>query len=393
MFDFGAIPPEINSARMYIGPGSGPLIAAATAWDALAAELALAAGSYRSVVAELISSPWIGPASAAMAASSTPYADWISATAEQAGLAATQARTAASAFEIAHAMTVPPPTVMANRALLQTLIATNILGQNAPAIAATEFHYAEMWAQDAAAMYCYADSIVTATRLTPFTAPPTTTNPAGLPQQAAAVTKAAATQAGTSAARIAQISAKLIGSSSLVHVLQQLPSKTPWYAKIWDFFKSIPIQVWIELLNLEYTDGELIYATQGFELNALQILQSLAWAPAIATADAAVAAGSAGAHRAGIGLARLGASEVSASLGQAGKIGPLSTPPSWVASAPLAKADPVRVSNAISYATGPDNSPSALVRGVPIRGSAAGSHFANRRQGSPVRVIGPRAIG
>lgn len=32
-------------------------------------------------------------------------------------------------------------------------VATNILGQNTPAIAATETQYAEMWAQDAAAMY------------------------------------------------------------------------------------------------------------------------------------------------------------------------------------------------------------------------------------------------
>lgn len=39
MLDFGALPPEINSGRMYAGPGSGPLLAAAAAWDALAAEL------------------------------------------------------------------------------------------------------------------------------------------------------------------------------------------------------------------------------------------------------------------------------------------------------------------------------------------------------------------
>jgi PPE-repeat protein len=44
---------------------------------------------------------------------------------------------------------VPPPIIEANRALLQALVATNLLGQNTPAIAATETLYAEMWAQDA----------------------------------------------------------------------------------------------------------------------------------------------------------------------------------------------------------------------------------------------------
>ena len=37
--------------------------------------------------------------------------------------------------------------IAANRSLLMTLIATNILGQNTPAIAATEAHYMEMWAE------------------------------------------------------------------------------------------------------------------------------------------------------------------------------------------------------------------------------------------------------
>ena len=53
---------------------------------------------------------------------------------------------------------LPPATVVANRAQLVTLVASNLLGQNAPAIAATEAQYGQMWAQDAAAMFGYAAS-------------------------------------------------------------------------------------------------------------------------------------------------------------------------------------------------------------------------------------------
>ncbi len=44
--DFGIYPPEINSGRMYTGPGSGPMLAAAQAWGALADELYSAASAY-----------------------------------------------------------------------------------------------------------------------------------------------------------------------------------------------------------------------------------------------------------------------------------------------------------------------------------------------------------
>ena len=43
--DFGIYPPEINSGRMYTGPGSGPMLAAAQAWGSLADELYTAASA------------------------------------------------------------------------------------------------------------------------------------------------------------------------------------------------------------------------------------------------------------------------------------------------------------------------------------------------------------
>ena len=179
--DFAMLPPEVNSGRMYAGPGTGPMLTAAAAWDRLAAELQSTAASYRAEISELTGGPWLGPSSASMAAATAPYLEWMSAAAGQAEQTAAQARSAAAAYEAAFAMTVPPAVIAANRSLLAALIATNVLGQNTAAIAATELDYAEMWAQDAAAMFGYAGSSAAASVLTPFTPPPPTTNPAGQP--------------------------------------------------------------------------------------------------------------------------------------------------------------------------------------------------------------------
>ena len=77
-------------------------------------------------------------------------------TAGQAAQTSAQARFAAAAYEGAFASTVPPAVIAANRALLAALVATNFLGQNTPAIAATEAHYMEMWFQDGLTMDTYA---------------------------------------------------------------------------------------------------------------------------------------------------------------------------------------------------------------------------------------------
>ena len=113
-----------------------------------------------------------------------PHVAWLTYTAESAASAAAQAMACAAAFETAYAMTVPPADVAANRAWLARLVATNIFGQNVPAIAAAEAHYGEMWAQDAAAMYGYAASSSTAGRLSPLIEPPSVGNPAGIANQA-----------------------------------------------------------------------------------------------------------------------------------------------------------------------------------------------------------------
>jgi PPE-repeat protein len=196
MLDFAALPPEINSARMYSGPGSGPMLAAAAAWNTMAAEMRSAAADYDSVVTELISAGWYGPSSMSMLAAAEPYLAWLNTTAAQAEQTGAQAIAAATAFESAFAMTVPPPMIVANRAQLAMLVATNVFGQNTPAIAANEAHYAEMWAQDAAAMNGYATASNTTTQFTPFGTPQSPTTPDAVTGQNQAVAQAANTAAG-----------------------------------------------------------------------------------------------------------------------------------------------------------------------------------------------------
>ncbi len=174
--DFGALPPEVNSGRMYCGPGSAPMVAAASAWNGLAAELSVAAVGYERVITTLQTEEWLGPASTLMVEAVAPYVAWMRATAIQAEQAASQARAAAAAYETAFAAIVPPPLIAANRARLTSLVTHNVFGQNTASIAATEAQYAEMWAQDAMAMYGYAGSSATATKVTPFAPPPNTTS-------------------------------------------------------------------------------------------------------------------------------------------------------------------------------------------------------------------------
>lgn len=93
--------------------------------------------------------------------------------------------------------------IAANRAQLASLVATNVLGQNTPAIAATEAHYSGMWAQDAAVMYGYAAQSAAATKVPSFTVPTQNTDPGALPMQAAAVNQATGTTVGAASTQTA----------------------------------------------------------------------------------------------------------------------------------------------------------------------------------------------
>jgi PPE-repeat protein len=330
--DFAALPPEINSARMYAGPGAGPMLAAAAAWDELAAELHSTAASYASVIAELTSGPWLGPASMAMAAAATPHAAWMSTTAGQAAQASAQAKAAAAAYEAAFVMTVPPPVIAANRALLMSLLATNFLGQNTPAIAATEAHYAEMWAQDAAAMYGYAGASAAAATLTPFTTPPTT-NPVLMSRGSRVI-------------------------STVPQALQRLASPMPDWT-LYDLLQFLgDMTVFLAV-------GSSIVSTCISSIDHVSSTGSRASTPGAAASAPGKVTSGAGAP----GSAAPGAGAVSAGMGRAALIGPLAVPPGWTAATP--SPSPLGSPLGSTPLTAPPESGTPGMPGMPMAGPAA----------------------
>ena len=322
---------------MYTGPGPGSMLAAAAAWQSLAEELASAASGYGSVVSTLVSGPWTGSSSTSMAAAAAPYVTWLSATGEQAQQAAAQAAAAASAYESAYAATVPPPLIDANRSLLAALVATNVLGQNTPAIAATEALYAEMWAQDATAMYGYAGASAAASQVTPFTMPPQTTNSSGLVSQSAAAVQSAGTSGGTDLETIMSSGPQMIsgmpqalsslaspqGLDSVASTATGTSSSTSATSMLSEL--STPLKLAsmpMSMMSKLFTAGSTATAAKA----ATTAANELGAAHAVGLASSTGALGSTG-----LGS---GAPAVSAGMGQAIRAGALSVPSAWTGAAP-----------------------------------------------------------
>lgn len=319
--DYAFLPPEVNSARMYSGPGPGSLLAAARGWDMVAVELTVAADSYGSVLSSLTAMGWWGPASAAMLATATPFVEWLQSTASQAEQSANQARAAAIAFEQAYAMTVPPTEIAANRTQLHVLIASNFFGQNTAAIAATEAQYTEMWAQDAAAMYGYATNSAAATQLTPFCSPQQTTNPAGLPAQGSAVNQAVNQAASSSAGSAATVLSRL--AALVPQALQAvgdwpniLPSDFTVLDAIFAIYATVGVSQDVESFAAGIIGAENNLGLLGTGENPAELMPG-GLSPVFSAAE----------KGAGAGLSNA----VTVSMSRAGSIGPLSVPPSWTA--------------------------------------------------------------
>jgi len=385
--DYGMLPPEINSARMYAGPGSSSLQAAASAWNGIAAELSSAATAHDQLITQLAGEEWMGPASASMASAAQQHVAWMSTVAAQAEQAAIQARLAAAAHEQAFAAHVPPPLIAANRAETAQLVQTNVLGQNTPAIAQLEAQYGEMWAQDSAAMYGYAGQSAAAAKVTPFASPTQTTNPAGTAAQAAAVASAAGSGTGSSQSVLSQL------TSTLPNALHGLSSPTSGASTaataipagpLWRFiFGTTVLPTSLSGLVSDYSPyASFFYNTEGlpyfsvgmgnFGVQMAKTLGVITGPPA-AGAGAGAAAGGLGGLGGMLGGGAGGAlgPGVAAGLGNAPSIGKLAVPPSWIGGAPLAAPHaPLPISSVTATPEG--GGAGNLLGGMPLAGAGAG---------------------
>ncbi|MCV7197415.1 PPE family protein [Mycobacterium angelicum] len=388
--DFGLLPPDVTSAMMYSGPGAASFVAAASAWNALAAELTSTAQSYETVLTRLAGDEWMGPASAAMADSAQPYVAWMMSTAALAEHAATQSRSAAAAFEAAFASVVPPPLIGANRAELTQALQTNIFGLNNGVIAALEAQYAEMWAQDASAMYNYAASAAAASKFSTFTQAPTIVNPAGTTSQAKAVAAAQASPAASIQESLQSFFNQITGRLGLLatpsgtqQLVSQLETSFPVLTEIWFLLTgqtTLPnnlgtfMQGYSNYASFFYNTEGLPYFSVGMGNFGVQIAKSAGWIggaapalPAVPAPPVAAALGPGG--------------QVAAGLGAGAHVGHLAVPASW----PGASTAPPAVRPAVQMISEPMTIGEAgtgnVLSGMPVvgggnaRGAGAGPRY------------------
>ncbi len=338
---------------MYTGPGSGPMMTAAAAWDGLAAEL-YSSASFNGLVISDLTSVWLGPSSILMATAVTTFVSWMTATAGLAEATGMQAKAAVAAYEAAFAMTVPPPVIVANRTLLMALIATNFFGQNTPAIMATEAQYMEMWAQDAAAMYGYQAAAQTASTLTAFTAAPLITAVDAVGSMASAVAQATSTFAGTAAQTVAPLITALNGSLSSVlstplsaAASDALPGLASAASSMSSSSSTSPLSLLTTLASSStaLTSGTSLASGAGSSASMSTLGISAIGSASSLVRSVAPTAGVFGNQIRMLGLTlgngtgafsapAMGSAEVTAGVGRAAFLGPLSVPQGWASAAP-----------------------------------------------------------
>ncbi|TXB92427.1 hypothetical protein FRD82_15845, partial [Mycobacterium tuberculosis] len=234
-------------------------------------------------------------------------------------------------------------------------------------------------AQDAMAMYGYAGSSATATKVTPFAPPPNTTSPSAAATQLSAVAKAAGTSAGAAQSAIAELIAHL--SNTLLGLTSPLSSA----------LTAAATPGWLEwFINWYLPISQLFYNTVGLPYFAIGIGNSLITSWRALGWIGPEAAEAAAAAPAAVGAAVGGTGPVSAGLGNAATIGKLSLPPNWAGASPslaptVGSASAPLVSDIVEQPEA--GAAGNLLGGMPLAGSGTGTGGAGPRYGFRVTVM------
>jgi PPE-repeat protein len=350
---FITLPPEITSALIHSGPGTGSLIEASDAWQRLGTELDDSVRGYAPALSTLTEA-WRGPSAAAMTQAVGPYVTWLRTTAQQCQQLSSSAQVAAAAFGSTLVSVVHPSVVTANRAQLVHLLATNAFGINLPAIAATEAQYQAMWANNSSAIFRYQAASAQALPVSQFTSPPTITTATGAATQASA----AATTATNSTA-----------APTVASIISQLESFNPL-----DGWFGLANQYANQFISSGFPINLLSYAAQN---SSAQALESVAPEIGQGLSEGESALGTASASLSSAVQVLGGAQAPTAAMGVGVKIGNLVAPPAVVGLLPAAQT-PVQLASQVTPLAAADSGfPLPPLMLPPI--SSAGSGWRKRK--------------
>ena len=375
MSSFDSLPPDVTSALIYAGPGSTSYTTAASAWNAIAAELHSYALGINNVVTELSNEEWLGSASASMASAVTPYVQWAQNTATLAEQNGISASSAAAAYEQVFASVVPPPVIALNRAQLTKAIATNIFGQNNKVISQLERNTVEYWAQNTSALNTYQTQSTNATsQLAPVKPAPQVTTDTGQASQAAS--NASTLGSGTAQKTVnATTSATTNATTNATTAATTSPGKELWFLLTGQTLLPSSLAQFVNGLSpfagFAYNTEGLPYFSVGMGNSGVQIAKSTGQlGGAVAGAAAAAPKGLSGL---GGMLGGGAAPSVAAGLGNAASIGKLAVPAAWNGALPgvlhPTSAIPVSTVSALPEAAAGNGN---LLGGMPLAGMGTG---------------------